>query len=189
MIISLTGFMGCGKSSVGRELSQLLCCPFVDLDTAIEEKAGMSVPDIFAQMGETGFRKLEKETLAEIIEQHDSHEQSWIKTPALVIALGGGAVMTDENYQIIRDKTTNIYLQASIETLVDRLSGNTSNRPLLQDNSQESQEKQKALLRDKINDLFARRESTYERISHIKVATDCKTISEVSQIICSALSE
>ena len=181
--------MGCGKSSVGRELSQLLCCPFVDLDTAIEERAGLTVPDIFAQMGEPGFRKLEKNTLEEIIEQYSAQSQLQKTSPTLVIALGGGAVMTEENYQVIHAKTTNIYLKASIETLVDRLSGNTDDRPLLKGTSHESLEKQREILREKIKDLFARRESTYDQISHIKVETDGKTISEISQIIRSSLSE
>ena len=63
MIISLTGFMGCGKSSVGRELSKLLCCPFMDLDQVIEERIGRTIPEIFAKSGEAEFRRLEKETL------------------------------------------------------------------------------------------------------------------------------
>mgnify|MGYP003415119507 FL=1 len=67
MIISLTGFMGCGKSSVGRELSQLLCCPFMDLDEEIEAWAGKSIPEIFAEEGESAFRKMELKTLNGIV--------------------------------------------------------------------------------------------------------------------------
>ena len=59
--------MGCGKSSVGRKLSQLLCCPFIDLDEAVEEAAGKSIPEIFASDGEGTFRALELETLKYII--------------------------------------------------------------------------------------------------------------------------
>ena len=67
MIVALTGFMGCGKSSVGRELSTLLGIPVVDLDRYIEERAGMSIPDIFAQSGEKAFRDLETTALKELL--------------------------------------------------------------------------------------------------------------------------
>ena len=67
MIVALTGFMGCGKSSVGRELSTLLGIPVVDLDQYIVERAGKSIPDIFAESGESGFRDLESAALAELI--------------------------------------------------------------------------------------------------------------------------
>ena len=63
MIVALTGFMGCGKSSVGRELSTLLGIPVVDLDQYIVERAGKSIPDIFAESGEAGFRDLESAAL------------------------------------------------------------------------------------------------------------------------------
>ena len=67
MIIALTGFMGCGKSSVGRELSTLLGIPVVDLDQYIVERIGKSIPDIFAESGESGFRDIETAALAELI--------------------------------------------------------------------------------------------------------------------------
>ena len=67
MIISLTGFMGCGKSSVGRKLSTLLSCSYVDLDSYIEETAGRTVPEIFASDGEAVFRKMELEALGTVI--------------------------------------------------------------------------------------------------------------------------
>ena len=67
MIIALTGFMGCGKSSVGRELSTLLGIPVVDLDKYIEQRAGKRIPDIFAESGESGFRELETAALHEVL--------------------------------------------------------------------------------------------------------------------------
>ena len=70
MIISLTGFMGCGKSSVGRKLSELLCCPFMDLDDIIEERAGRRIPEIFASEGEAEFRRMEAEALEACIEMN-----------------------------------------------------------------------------------------------------------------------
>ena len=67
MIISFIGFMGCGKSSVGRRLSQLLCCRFIDLDEAVEQAAGKSIPEIFASQGEAAFRRLETQILKDIL--------------------------------------------------------------------------------------------------------------------------
>ena len=67
MIISLIGFMGCGKSSVGRRLSELLCCRFMDLDEVIEEVAGLGIPEIFAKDGEIAFRQMELEALKDTL--------------------------------------------------------------------------------------------------------------------------
>ena len=67
MIISLIGFMGCGKSSVGRRLSELLCCRFIDLDNVIEEREGRTIAEIFAEDGEAGFRNLELKVLDNIV--------------------------------------------------------------------------------------------------------------------------
>ena len=67
MIISLIGFMGCGKSSVGRRLSELLCCRFMDLDDVVEEVAGKSISEMFAEDGEGVFRALELESLKNIL--------------------------------------------------------------------------------------------------------------------------
>ena len=77
--------MGCGKSSVGRRLSRLLCCPFMDLDEIIEQKSGRTIPEIFAESGETGFRSIERNTLESILSDQT-------ETPA-VLSLGGGTVL------------------------------------------------------------------------------------------------
>ena len=66
--------MGCGKSSVGRRLSQLLCCPFMDLDDLIVESAGRSIPEIFASEGEAGFRRMELEALMGILSTSESRQ-------------------------------------------------------------------------------------------------------------------
>jgi len=76
MIISLTGFMGCGKSSVGRKLSELLCCPFMDLDSVIEERAGRTIPEIFASEGEAEFRRMEAEALEACIEMNVARDDA-----------------------------------------------------------------------------------------------------------------
>ena len=138
MIISLTGFMGCGKSSVGRRLSELLCCPFMDLDDVILESAGRSIPEIFATEGEAAFRHMELEALKTIASSHEDEKHQSEKsedactTPALVLALGGGTVMTKECAEIVREDTYCVYLKASIETLMEHLSGEADGRPMLQ---------------------------------------------------------
>ena len=104
MMISLTGFMGCGKSSVGRKLSALLSCPYADLDSIIEESQGRSVPEIFASDGEAGFRRLEYKLLDEYLSLPVSG----------VLSLGGGTVMSPECAGIVHTKTTCIYLRASV---------------------------------------------------------------------------
>ena len=116
--------MGCGKSSVGRKLSELLCCRFMDLDDCIVEKAGCSIPEIFAEKGEAEFRKIEQETLKSIVGMSEVDLEA-------VLALGGGAVMTAGSEEIVHEGTMCIYLKASVDTLLEHLSGKTASRPML----------------------------------------------------------
>ena len=164
MIISLTGFMGCGKSSVGRELSRLLCCPFMDLDSVIEEREGRRIPEIFATEGEAAFRRMEAEALRKCIYGQASDK--------LLVALGGGTVMTEECAKIVHEKTVCIYLRASVETLMDHLAGDVDNRPMLAGN-----------LRTRIEELMSIRSATYEKTAHIMIDTDGKTIEEIAREI------
>jgi len=120
MIIALTGFMGCGKSSVGRELSTLLRIPVVDLDQYIVRKAGRSIPDIFAQDGEPFFRDLETDSLKEILNKDN-----------YVLSLGGGTIIREENVRMLKERCRVFYLRATVETLKLHLGGEQSNRPLL----------------------------------------------------------
>jgi shikimate kinase len=163
MIITLTGFMGCGKSSVGRCLSELLCCPFMDLDAVIEESQGRSIPEIFAAEGEAAFRQMEVEALSRIIEAQQLRGN-------VVVALGGGAVMTPECAELVRKKTHCIYLRASVDTLVSHLENEAAGRPMLQG----------ASLRSRIEELMALRSSTYEATAHDVIDTDGKTVEEVA---------
>ena len=197
MIITLTGFMGCGKSSVGRCLSELLCCPFMDLDAVIEETQGRSIPEIFATDGEAAFRQMEVEALAQIIEsrKHRGHKQSlpsqatglslcWQRGSTvsvlsaagtancdnIIIALGGGAVMTPECAELVREKTHCIYLRASVDTLLSHLEKEAACRPMLQG----------ASLRTRIEELMALRSSTYESTAHLVIDTDGRTVEEIA---------
>ena len=180
--------MGCGKSSVGRKLSELLCCRFMDLDDCIVETAGCSIPEIFSQQGETEFRKLEQAILKRIVSDSNSG--------TTVLALGGGAVMTAGSEDIVHEGTICIYLKASVDTLIEHLSGETAGRPLLNqspvvtnDNSSVmssnspsvmSNEVETSPLRARILELMSCRAASYERTAHIIIDTDGKTIEAVA---------
>ena len=164
--------MGCGKSSVGRKLSELLCCRFMDLDDCIVEEAGCSIPEIFAQQREPAFRKLEQEVLKNIV-SNDSDEKT-------VLALGGGAVMTAGSEDIVHEGTICIYLKASVDTLIEHLTGETAGRPMLAQESVMSSEVETSPLRARILELMSLRAATYERTAHIIIDTDGKTIDTVA---------
>lgn len=150
MLITLTGMPGSGKTTVGRIVADALGCPFMDLDTLIEKKAGKSIPDIFAAEGEAGFRLLEgimlKQTVAKFA-QSDA-----------VLALGGGTVTLPGAPALLQEKTLCIYLKASLETLAPRLQ-HTGDRPLL------------AAPGD-LERLLAEREPLYETAAHVTLDTD-----------------
>jgi shikimate kinase len=115
--IVLVGMMGSGKSSVGRRLSSRLGLPFVDADTEIETAADMTIPEIFAQRGETEFRDGERRVIGRIL--------------TLVLATGGGAFMNAETRARIAQYGISIWLKAEADVLMRRVR-KRSNRPLLQ---------------------------------------------------------
>ena len=122
--ISLIGFMGCGKSSVGKELAALLPeCRLIDLDAYIEERQGRSIPEIFNEHGEAAFRRMEREALEEIF--------SDTERPRAIISLGGGTVTSERCRRLIRRHTECFYLRATTETLLDNLEGHSAGRPML----------------------------------------------------------
>ena len=220
--------MGCGKSSVGRKLSELLCCPFMDLDQVIEEREGRTIPEIFSQDGEPAFRQMELEALKSIIMTSEprqcvplapSHSKAAGPSPyagvrkcqfhthasspkelqsedsTLILALGGGAVMTAECAEIVHSETMCIYLRGSIETLMEHLEGQTEHRPLLspdktdlQDcHSERAKRVEESALRDRITALMAKRSSTYEKTAHVIIDIDGKSIEAVASEIMSIL--
>jgi len=180
MIISLTGFMGCGKSSVGRRLSELLCCRFMDLDEEIEKKEGRSIADIFAADGEEAFRDIEEESLG-IILSGEQRCRGWHgpRTPhaprtSTILSLGGGTIMRKGCAEMVRERTLCIYLKASVETLVKNLEGETDGRPMLASERP---------LRERTAELMSLRSSTYESTAHIIIDTDGKNIEEITAMI------
>jgi len=119
MNIVLTGFMGTGKSVVGRHVAQELRTPFVDVDLAITKKAGASIKDIFATKGESAFRAFESDVIAELASQDKT-----------VIATGGGALLDPKNLENLQQNGILVCLTARVGTLLERLKEDLT-RPLL----------------------------------------------------------
>jgi shikimate kinase len=165
MMITLTGFMGSGKTTVGKVLADFLGCPFMDLDDLIVKKAGKSIPEIFAQDGEPAFRQLEARLLRQTVEKYTEN--------TVVLALGGGAVTAPASAALLHEKSVCIYLRATLETLLSRLEGETAGRPLAD-----------ASLADRL----AAREPLYEQTAHVIIDTDGLSPDEVAdEIIISSL--
>jgi shikimate kinase len=123
--IYLVGFMGSGKTTVGRMLSREIGWPFADLDEDIEEHSGKTVTEIFRQSGECGFRRLETEALERRVRRVE-------RGNPLVLALGGGAFVREENYQLINNNGVTIWLDCPLEIAKSRVA-HCIHRPLAQD--------------------------------------------------------
>lgn len=118
--IYLIGLMGSGKSTLGRPLAQALQRQFIDLDALIEQKSGQSIREIFSEHGENYFRNLESTCFSEVAKQREK-----------VVALGGGAILREQNRALIKSSGFSVYLKVSLEILTERLD-DCSDRPLLQ---------------------------------------------------------
>jgi shikimate kinase len=121
MKIFLIGFMGCGKTHWGKELSHKLQIPFFDLDSVIEEKEEKDITSIFADMGEEYFRMLEKDVLYMLTESHDS----------FVMACGGGTPCFFNNIDYMKSRGTTVWINCSVECLHSRLVKEKDKRPLI----------------------------------------------------------
>ncbi len=168
MIVSLTGFMGSGKSSVGRKLSTLLSFPFVDLDEYIEHKIGRSIPEIFSE-GEEYFRAVEAEAVRDLVTMRQ------ITGEDLVLALGGGTFTIGPIRDLLLSESVCIHLRTSLETCMARIP-DPSSRPLLMASSPES----------RLAELYASRLPLYTK-AEINIDTDGLTISEVASEAASAI--
>lgn len=120
MIVFLTGFMGCGKSTKAKQLANKLNCPVIDLDAIIVEKEGKPIADYFAEFGEQTFRKLESDTL-----------KTFNYPETCVVATGGGLPCYFDNMEWMNSHGKTVYLQMTPAQLVSRL-GNREKRPLLE---------------------------------------------------------
>ncbi|TSA33985.1 MAG: shikimate kinase [Porphyromonadaceae bacterium] len=141
--IVLLGFMGSGKSTLGKQLAASLGWTFTDLDCFIEAEENRTIPEIFEQDGEATFRMLESNALKKVLNQ--SHQ---------VIAIGGGAPCHPGNLQLIREKSLSIYLKISETQLLHRLAWSSTPRPLLNGKSESE-------IQSFITDLLVTREPYY----------------------------
>ena len=155
--VVLVGFMGSGKSSVGRELARRFRAPFVDVDERIESAAGCRIRDLFGREGEPAFRTREKAALREAL-----------SVKGCVVATGGGAFADEENRILLRSYAPVVYLEAAVETLLERLAGDLR-RPLLRGGDRE----------EVVRELLSRREPGY-RTADVTVRTDGRTVQDVA---------
>ena len=176
--ISLIGFMGCGKSSVGKILATLLPeCRLIDLDTYIEEKQGKDIPEIFNEYGEAAFRRMEREALEEIFSDPSR--------PRTILSLGGGTVTSESCRQLIRWHTDCFYLRATTGTLLSNLEGHSEGRPMLSSALPPSTEipNEKDGLRQRIESLMRTRSPQYLATAHHIIDIDGQTFAQIATLI------
>ncbi|WP_299399634.1 shikimate kinase [uncultured Gelidibacter sp.] len=171
MNIILIGYMGSGKSTIGKKLSEQLNFDFVDLDDYIQEKEGLTIPEIFKTKGEIYFRKKENTYLKEVLELNN-----------VVVSLGGGTPCYGSNMEAILNAKDahSIYLKLSIPNLVQRLSSEKSQRPLIA-----HLETDEDLTEFIGKHLFER--SFYYRQSNQTLLTDGKSVEAITEEIIAGL--
>ena len=120
MLIFIIGYMGAGKTTLGKHLAERLNYHFFDLDEAIETSTAYSISGYFEKFGEGSFRQIEREILLRHLDDQDT-----------VIATGGGTACYGENMELMNQKGLTVYLDTAIETIMNRLSGKEHQRPML----------------------------------------------------------
>lgn len=164
MKIVLIGFMGCGKSTLGRPLARALGYGFVDLDHHIEQCEGQTISEIFAQHGEQAFRSLESRYLREVLERED-----------IVISAGGGTPCFNDNMDYLATCATTVYIKLSPEMLVSRLEGAHTPRPLIRGKSHDE-------LLEYVRHTLCDRERYYDRAS-IVVDNPARDVTRIINIL------
>jgi shikimate kinase len=160
--IYLVGFMGCGKSTVGRALAQELGWHFFDLDEEIEQHAGSTITQIFDRLGETAFREMETASLRARVRSVQSGKPQ-------VISLGGGTFLTDENYELVANHGVTVWLDCSFSMIHRRVAAHT-HRPLARDP-------------DQLESLFEARRPGYARADYRVEVADDDTRAAVARIL------
>ncbi|HSS62758.1 MAG TPA: shikimate kinase [Candidatus Limnocylindrales bacterium] len=140
--LALLGFMGAGKTLIGALVAERARAQFFDLDTMVEDKAGMSIPEIFATHSEEAFRAFEKATLPTVLK------------PGAVVALGGGVVIDDDNWRLVEEKATSVYLEVPFQVIWERIH-HLRGRPLIMNRTEAE-----------VEELLERRRPRYEQATH-----------------------
>ena len=159
--IIITGFMGTGKSVVAKELARKLKMEYIDMDQVIEKQQGLTIPDIFTKYGEKYFREQENKLVKELSKKEN-----------IVIATGGGTLLSSDNTRILRQKGNIICLYADSQIIYNRVK-RRNNRPLLNGEN----------ILDKINHLLKERKKIYDNIKWKIDTTNFTTQEVVDQII------
>lgn len=163
--IILIGLMGCGKTTVGKALSKRTGMPLLDTDAIIEEQIGKSIPDIFAEQGETHFRALETALLRYLL---------YNPTPEpAIISTGGGIVVRPENRELLRMLGFTVWLNVSVNALLVRTAKST-NRPLLQNTDR----------RAVLQRLDAERRPFYKQSAHFWMDASHLDVNSVTVRVC-----
>lgn len=160
--IVLIGFMGCGKTTIGKELARVLDFSFVDTDEKIEKDTQKTISEIFAAHGEEYFRNLETKTI----------EKMAMETEKSVISTGGGLPLREVNADILKKTGFVVYLRVQSKTVEKRLQGDKT-RPLLQGGN----------VLEKITNLLNFRDPIYEYGAHLVLDVDEKTVEEIIEDI------
>lgn len=159
-VVVFVGFMGAGKTTVGRLLAEKLGVPFIDSDHVIEARAGRPIPEIFAADGEPAFRALEHEVIADLL-----------AGAPMVLALGGGAPGHDGTRSLLTDVPV-VYLRVSYDEALARVGGD-SGRPML--------------ARPDVADVYAARQAVYESVATLTVDTDGRSPEDAASEILARL--
>lgn len=157
-MLYLIGFMGVGKTTIGKQIAALNKVIFIDIDSQIEKETSKSIKEIFETDGEIAFRKLETDTI------HSINKKA-------IIACGGGLPAHNNNIEYLKHKGIVIYLKASTETLIKRLEKNKNKRPLISNLTNEER-------LEFIRKILKEREKTYKQADYT-IETDNKTVKEV----------
>lgn len=167
MRIFLIGYMGCGKSTLGRTLASSLNLTFVDLDLFLEEKYFRTIPQIFEEEGEEGFRRKERKVLEEV-STFDN----------VIVATGGGAPCFFDNMELMNASGFCIFLDIELDSLVSRLLVAKTDRPLIKGKSSDE-------LRSFIEDMLVKRRPFYEKARYILKGKDISP-QQITELVSSA---
>jgi shikimate kinase len=159
--IFLIGPMGSGKTAVGKHLARLLALPFYDSDHEVEARTGADIPLIFEREGEDGFRRREREMIAELT-----------GLTGIVLATGGGAVLDADNRRRLAERGWVIYLETSVTQQVER-AGRTRHRPMLHGRDPE----------ERLTELLQVRDPLYREIADAIICTNRRRVNQVAERI------
>lgn len=167
-IIALTGFMGSGKSSVGRELARMIGADFIDLDELIVGREARSIREIFEE-GEAAFRRAEFAALKDLVDGRKDSRREGNAPETLVLALGGGTMTYPDSLGLVLENTVSVYLRAGLDTIRRRIGPEDPSRPLYA----------------RCEELLQSRAPLYSR-ADFTVDTDCLSIGQTASR-CAAL--